>query len=288
MSIVLVTGTPGAGKTLWSVQQLVEKYVATGRRIYHNIDQLQVEAAPDQIQWITDEGIRKWRELPDHSVFFLDECQRNFPRRNPMSAVPPWIEGFETHRHHGLDFYLITQGPMLIDTHIHPLVERHVHLYRPFGLKRSTVSEWYSVNPQPNPRQSRLTAKRRNFRFPKKLFKHYKSASQHTVEQRIPWPLLLALPAAAGLFILCMWGLRSTFAAMAGGELPSDGVLEVEGPPPPCLTVLALLGRSYAVSDGVRRLTLPAAMVETLRSGGSVVDGAGKPWALCVAGRGNG
>jgi zona occludens toxin (predicted ATPase) len=199
MSINLVTGTPGAGKTLYVVRELVEFLLPQNRPIYHNIAGLEIKS--EYINDITDEGVKNWFTFPEHSIFIFDECQRNFPPRNPMSSVPQYISEFETHRHKGMDFYLITQGPQLIDRHLHPLVESHIHLYRPFGLKRSTVFKWNTVNPSPNPRQSRLTSQTRNFSFPKKYFAAYKSASQHTIKARPPWVLLLAVPGLLALVI---------------------------------------------------------------------------------------
>lgn len=212
MSINLVTGTPGAGKTLYVVRELVEHLLPQNRPIFHNINNLDLSAiglSSDNVHKMPDEGVRNWFQFPEHSVFVFDECQRDFPPRNPMSAVPQYISEFETHRHKGMDFYLITQGPQLIDRHLHPLVENHIHLYRPFGLKRSTVFKWNTVNHSPNPKQSRLTSQTRNFSFPKKYFAAYKSATQHTIAARPPWVLLLAVPALIILVVGAILGFRS-------------------------------------------------------------------------------
>ncbi|MEM9764131.1 MAG: zonular occludens toxin domain-containing protein [Pseudomonadota bacterium] len=286
MSIVLVTGTPGAGKTLWAVQQVCEKYLDQGRRIFHNIDGFAPPDPKGLVERIEDDEIENWPDYPEHSVFVFDECQRQFPRRNPMSQVPRYISGFETHRHQGMDFLLITQGPMLIDTHIHPLVERHVHLYRPFGLSRSSIFTWNTVNPTPNPRQSRITAQKRNFRFPKRYFGVYKSATQHTVERRIPWMLVLALPALAGLLGLAVLVTKATFGDMAGGgQLVEavEGPQVVAAPPPPCLIVLRAVGARFWVSDGVSRFLLPSERVRELLAGRPLRDADGRSWGLCAA-----
>ena len=269
MSINLVTGTPGAGKTLYVVRELVEILLPQNRPIYHNIAGLEVQS--EYLHEISDEGVRSWFTFPEHSIFIFDECQRNFPPRNPMSTVPQYISEFETHRHKGMDFYLITQGPSLIDRHIHPLVETHTHLYRPFGLKRSTVFKWNTVNPSPNPKQSRLTSQTRNFVFPKKYFAAYKSASQHTIKPRIPWVLILAAPVliivVVGSMLLFRYVMYENMVLAKAEEMTESGEAEQHVPSSehtepapfaipvasPCASIVSVTGgRVRYIVGGVR------------------------------------
>ena len=55
---------------------------------------------------------------PDGSVYFLDEAQNIYRPRSSASKVPESVAAFEVHRHKGLDFFLITQNPRLIDANI--------------------------------------------------------------------------------------------------------------------------------------------------------------------------
>jgi zona occludens toxin len=136
MAITLVTGKPGAGKTLWALGEVLAA-VRAGRVVFCNVDGLDpsVGALPvgDSGDAVAD--ARAWETLPDGALIVLDECQRAFPPRNSMAAVPAYISGFETHRHRALDFVLITQGPRLIDRHLHDLIDRHVHLFRVWGMR---------------------------------------------------------------------------------------------------------------------------------------------------------
>jgi zona occludens toxin len=203
MSIVLVTGTPGAGKTLYAVKTLLEDLIPSGRRIYTNINGFQTDAK--NVTICDDEMPYKWMDEDDDAIFVFDEVQHQYGTRNGAAKVPPYISAFETHRHHGFDFYLITQGPSLIDRHLWPLVERHVHMYRAFGLKRSSKFEWNAVNPSPNPAQTRTNAEKRNFSFPAKYFEHYKSASTHTVKSRFPVRLFAFLALLIVVILFCGW-----------------------------------------------------------------------------------
>lgn len=196
MPITLITGTPGAGKSLLAVKMLVDdilpKAKAEGRRVYCNITDFQ--APGFDVVDCGPEGPKEWTEYPDGSICVFDEIQQQYPFKNGASQTPAYIRAYEKHRHRGFDFIFITQGPYLLDRHLHPLIDRHLHVYRPFGFKRSTILEWNGVNEKPQPLQSRTNAAVKNFTFPKRLFKYYKSATQHTVKMRFPWKL-------AGMFV---------------------------------------------------------------------------------------
>ena len=264
MSIHLVTGTPGAGKTLYVVKKMIEELVPSGRKIIHNINGLNIEGkTPGQIVSIEgdDNAVTTWPDCEDGCIFIFDEVQRQFTVRNPAAKVPRYISEFETHRHRGFDFYLITQGPQLIDRHIHPLVETHTHLYRPYGLTRSRIFMWNSINPTPNPKQSRLTSQSRNFMFPKKYYAAYKSSVQHTIKARPPWLLLAGVPIGVAVIVSAGFYVRSSFMDMAVAKAPpaqtpenspADGQLAIFEEVGSCAVHMASIGGSVvAVRDGL-------------------------------------
>lgn len=204
--INLVTGSPGAGKTLWTVKTVIDELIPSGRPIFLNINGFRFDA--ENVHALEGDEAKSlpfnWHEpdkYPDGSIFVFDEVQQQYPTRHSTAKVPRHISQFETHRHRGMDFYLVTQGPRLIDRHIWPLVERHVHLFRAFGLQRTRILEWGGVNDEPQPPQSHSIAMKENFRFPKKYFEFYKSASLHTVKARLPWKIIIFI-----LLCLCVVG----------------------------------------------------------------------------------
>lgn len=248
MAVVLITGRPGAGKTLSAVKMLIDESLPSGRLVYADIDGLEFDklgvkrlhnraSCPAAIlEWVPEEVKRdpgedrpgqsaaeNWWQLPEGSCIYLDECQRVFPVRNPASRVPVHVSEFETHRHKGYDVFLITQGPRLIDRHIHDLVDRHVHLYRAFGLARSTRYEWNGINTSPDPEQGKDNASKANFSFPAKYFSFYKSASVHTVKKRIPWAPILMLAGSVPVFAFLMFFI---FGRLTGGAEASP---QIEG-----------------------------------------------------------
>jgi len=199
--LTLVTGKPGAGKTLWAVAEL-RRQVEAGRTCFSDIADLSLP------------GVVR---LADH--FGGDDVVIT------LSAVPPCVSDFETHRHRGFDVVLVTQGPRLIDRHLHDLIERHVHLYRPFGLRRSVVSEWGGVSLSPDPVQSRSAGRRSTLGQDRDLFRFYRSASVHTDKARWPWRPILILLGAVVVVAWGAWSFVSGFrpeAVEAVSGLPGD------------------------------------------------------------------
>lgn len=211
--ITLITGTPGAGKTAWTVQELTR--LPSQRKIYiHGIPELKIahEAIyctsqlcdycrevthlvdyPDStneagevipgyqvLEPINQPGqeaylVEDWPEwATEGSLLVVDEVQRIWRPLNSSTGLPPEVAALETHRHKGLDFWLISQGPHLFHANIRLLIGKHIHL----------VSKWNgrSEYEWPECRQSvtsRGDAVTRPYKLPSKIFHLYKSSSLH-------------------------------------------------------------------------------------------------------------
>lgn len=188
--IILITGTPGSGKTLYAVSKILE-YVKKDREVYADIDGLQMQGvmeAPDD-----------WRDTPDGSVVVYDEAQQRdtFKKGRAVLSQDEIVKALEVHRHSGHDIIFITQSPKFLHTHITELVGEHYHLHRPYGASLANVYLWRRSMLNPNTKSAK-DQKEADFLFKhdKELFKHYKSASVHTHKLKIPTKLLmfLALP----------------------------------------------------------------------------------------------
>ncbi|MCQ8130463.1 zonular occludens toxin domain-containing protein [Methylomonas rivi] len=210
--ITLITGTPGAGKTAWTVQELTR--LPAQRKVYvHGIPQLKIAHEPiyclselcdhcrehtvigeagvylkSDFETVTidQEGntvmpphvylVEEWPVwATDGSLIVVDEVQRIWRPINSASALPEEVAALETHRHKGLDFWLISQGPHLFHSNVRLLVGRHIHLVA--NWRGRSEYEW------PECRQnvtSRSDAVIRPYKLPKQIFGMYKSASLHT------------------------------------------------------------------------------------------------------------
>lgn len=181
--IIILTATPGSGKTLYLLNTLVKE---KERPVYyHNVP-------------LTDEGKRilKWipldnpkefhKQIPDNAIVVIDEVQEIFPSRNPKVDVPEALKFLETHRHKGVDVYFITQHPSFMDIHIRRLAGRHLHMQRNFGFERSTIYDHNKCITDPNDRRCLTGAVKSVFTFTPDVYPLYKSAEVHTHKRRIP------------------------------------------------------------------------------------------------------
>jgi zona occludens toxin len=187
MALLLITGTPGSGKTLYAVSKIM-KWVKEGRRVYADIDGLNIEGvelAPDD-----------WRTTPEGSVVIYDEAQQRdiFKKTRGTLSDNKIVSDFEIHRHTGHDIVFITQSPIFLHTHIRELIGEHYHLHRPYGAKLASVYSWRMVQNNPNTKSAKLQAEATTlFNYDKKLFDYYKSATIHTHKLKLPSRLIMMI-----------------------------------------------------------------------------------------------
>lgn len=184
--ITLITGAPGAGKTCALVDLLIKE--CQRRAVYvDGIPDLKVPhlALPNPRDWMT--------EVPDGSAVVIDEVQRVWRPRGSAAAVPKDVAALETHRHRGLDFYLVTQHPNLLDANVKRLVGRHVHL-RDAGYLGRWWYEWTECG-SPDSLSKALVKKR--YTLSKEAQALYTSASMHIKPIR-------SMPRALVVFLLCV------------------------------------------------------------------------------------
>ena len=172
--LYLVTGTPGAGKTLYTVSELAKQF-AQRSVYYYRIPQL-------TLSWTKLDDPTEWQSLPDGSVVIVDEAHESFPSRDYRKSTPEYIEGLAVHRHRGFDLVFITQHPKDLDQFIRRRVGRHIHVEKP--LMRSDAAKvfiWPKYIENPEPQQVRNQAELIKWKYPEEAFGIYKSAVEHNV-----------------------------------------------------------------------------------------------------------
>lgn len=228
--IHLVTGTPGAGKTL-RVVELIAQAVDAGRRVcVHGIPDLIVphvmlscsvagcQFCNGQGEGHTVEAWPNWAEKND--LIVLDEVQQQFRVRPSGSSVPPAIQALETHRHRGVDFIVITQSPSLVDQNIRKLVTVHDHI-KPLPLGQRRLYTWSECND--NPKTNLVGAESRLWRLNKRIFSMYRSAEMHTKQRsRIPASVYMLITAVVvGVAMVSQF--RSRVAEQLGPSSEKSG-----------------------------------------------------------------
>lgn len=200
--LTLFTGLPGNGKTLFALTYIKEKAARENRPVfYNNIKGL-------TLPW-TEIKADEWMSAPDGAIIVLDECQSTFPTKSNGAALPRHYEDLATHRHHGLDIFLITQHPSLVHNFVRRLVGQHFHSVRKFGFERATIFEWDKVATTPEDKSSQKSAVPIKWSFNKEAYSWYKSAELHTVKKRIPVKIFLALAFALVVVGIGYWWLSS-------------------------------------------------------------------------------
>jgi len=249
--ITLITGTPGAGKTLYCISKLLRDLVGsvikstdqngqpveTPRRIMTNIPGLLLDhelIGPDEGGGLAD--WHKWAKPGD--VIAFDEVQRSWPPRPNGSKVPDYISALETHRHMGVDIIILTQNPMLLDRNVLALVGRHLHIRRFGGVGAALVYEWDHCSRQ---LMYSKAMKKSPWRYDKSVFKLYKSAELHTKPKASMPPLVYAIVLAliaAAFFIpstinrIASKGEQVTQPAKVDGVHPVPAVVPSGGSSP--------------------------------------------------------
>lgn len=211
--ITLITGTPGAGKTAWIVQEITR--LPSQRKLFvHGIPGL-IPAHEvvycksllcDLCAAVEESEKRYYLEdwptwATDGSLIIADEVQRIWSIKNSAAAASDDISRLQTHRHRGLDFWLIAQSPKLLNTGVRAVTGRHIHLVSKWNGR--SEYEWPEIKEDCS---SRGDAVIRLYKLPKQIFTLYKSASLHTkITHRKPmsfYAMIFAVFVIIGLFYL--------------------------------------------------------------------------------------
>lgn len=198
--ITLFTGSPGAGKTA-SMVEFLSKLEGDRPLFVDGLEGLKLpHSVVDATQWHT--------ELPDGAILVIDEVQRVWRPRPAGSKVPESVSQLETHRHRGIDVFVTTQSPKLMDSNVRALVGRHVHI-RDTGVLGRWWYEWPEVSDQ---MQWKTCINKRKIKLSKKAFDLYTSASIHTKPVRgVPRVLYLVIAAIIATIVLIYFGYKSIF-----------------------------------------------------------------------------
>lgn len=223
--IELTTGVPGSGKTLSMVDRL-HKLQTKWARDSAEIRPVFVSGIPDlalphtalplkSVQLsksATPSLVPDWEALPDGALVIISEAQGCFPPRSSQSTPPDHVAFLNVHRHKGLDIWLDTQHPKLIDGSVRALVGKHQHYRRLFGGQRAVVYEWDSCS---DSLSGMNTATKSFYSYPKHAFKFYKSAEVHT-KQSFKLPIWFLLPFLA--LLLGLYFVPSAYDLIANGS----------------------------------------------------------------------
>lgn len=211
--LYLITGVPGSGKTLKMISDLMTRQDLKNRPLYlDGIPEVDEKIIPN-LPIPEGETMQTWHKwAPTGAILVIDECQRVFRPRPSGSKVPDFVAELETHRHKGIDIFLLTQHPRLIDSNVRALVGHHCHIGKTnLGVRR--MLEWERCA-DPTSSRDVSSAVKSVYTLDKKAFGVYKSAEEHTkIKTKLSrvvyiFPAVLALLITAGWYIYSSWNNR--------------------------------------------------------------------------------
>lgn len=216
--ITLITGTPGAGKSLQAVYR-IKRAIESGRAVYTDIDGIDIPGVN-----VIDLD-HKWMDTPEGSLVVYDECQRRWPSTGrPGHAPDEDIRALETHRHTGHDIIVCTQHPTLVHHHVRKLVGEHVHVRR---VSNAPVVTLFTSQEVFDPADARALRKvdKAAWKYPKDLFSCYASATKHTHKFKMPTKFKVL----GGFLVLLIGGVIYAFMSI---DLPTaDNLADTQTQP---------------------------------------------------------
>lgn len=208
--LYLITGVPGSGKTLKMISDLMTREDLKNRPLYlEGIPEVKEDVIP-HFPIPEGESMQTWHKwAPTGAILVIDECQRVFRPRPSGSKVPDYVVELETHRHKGIDIFLLTQHPRLIDANVRNLIGYHCHIsITNLGFRR--MVEWNACG-DPQNRKSIAEGVKSVYTLDKRAFGVYKSAEEHTkINTRLSrvvyiFPVVLAAIIGAGYYLYSSW-----------------------------------------------------------------------------------
>lgn len=276
MAIYLYYGKIGDGKTYHVLQNEVVPAARKGRKIYTNLDGLNVrrlsqyvDREVDVVQWEKVEDIRAAFNLDQDdregtslkvdrgALMIVDEAQMIFDSRQWKDTGPGVLRLCEYHRHFGLDIVFITQSPGRLDKSLCRLANESLHV-KNLRFLGSLFGKRYVINVRQTPWDKETMATMTGH-FKKEIFSLYRSSVVNARARvsksaaKLSWFVAPAGIALAILFFMRNGGFGFTKVVRMKQQESSPGAV-VTGPAAPGL--VASSSGILAVATG-----LPLAVV---------------------------
>uniref|UniRef100_A0AAU8B3J4 ZOT protein n=1 Tax=Dulem virus 62 TaxID=3145773 RepID=A0AAU8B3J4_9VIRU len=227
MTIRLITGIPGSGKTLYAVSELKKEIEANltadePRKIYCDITGLKYDG-------IENPPI-DWRDTPPRSLLIYDEAQlhKEFKSSRGNNSYK-FVEELTIHRKTGHEIWFITQDPKRLHNDILSMVEIHHHLERPYGAKLASIFKYRGCERNPSAKTVKERAENKTvFTYDKSLFELYESSQvKDGIKFRLPkelviWLLIAVVVAIVFYFQVTSTGTKKYVGTFLGQEAPKE------------------------------------------------------------------
>ena len=235
--LYLISAPPRTGKTLKSIE-IIFKHLNQGRVVYTNIIGIQIPGVMTFNSEMNDP--HDWRDLPNDSVVIYDEAHEHpaFADRNliqdkqKQNKIRDIGISLTLHGHFGFDIYMITQNPRLLCAEVLASVGTHYIMRRKFGYDMATIFEFAEAKTTFSKHTAGDALNKTFWRYPKHLYKFYKSSEVHNIKKTFPikYYAFLALP----LFLFYQGyssATETSFFGLFGGEQEEIATTETDQKP---------------------------------------------------------
>lgn len=190
--IFFITGSLGAGKTSSTLWDLINNPDFKGRPKYATFIRgfKYEECGFEQIDKNDLENWCYWADPKDDfsavsnfekgSIIFIDEADLFFPSSISDKNPPRWLRELARSRHHGLDFFIITQQAKMVCSFLLGLIQTHIHYHRPNGSEEVTRYSWENYQPNVYSKVNRAIGLPQKIKVDPKVFTLYESTVQNT------------------------------------------------------------------------------------------------------------
>lgn len=235
--IRVIEATPGAGKTNIVVEWLC-KEVDKGfyDEIYTSINGLRivgVKSMTAQFDWRKLNPVSELTNLRDDKkrLVVYDEAQYEEAFMKENRKDNPIGKDLSTHRHYGMDIWLITQSSTLLNAYVHANTGEHVFMYRPRKKKTVKVYWWSHIQKSLSKEAFKTADDEQTWRLNPSMFPLYVSTSGVTDGQtrkstKLFSILFTAVMVFAFIGFMVNRGIGS-FSSMANGDTTDTKVLTV-------------------------------------------------------------
>lgn len=196
--LFLITGSLGAGKTSNTLWDLVTNPLYKDRLKYathipdfdyeaHGFEQIDKNDLENWVYWEDEkDDFSTVSNFEKGSLIFIDEADLFYPASLNEKNCPRWLREMARSRHHGLDFYIITQQSKMISPFLLGLIQSHIHYHRPNGSETVTKYTWEHHQPNVYARANRMLGLPQKVKVNPEVFKLYRSTVQNTRKKTPP------------------------------------------------------------------------------------------------------
>ncbi len=223
--INIVTGSLGAAKTLWAIEQadLLRQH-GDAKNVYQvGINEPDTRYLPNLPFPLEEWHIRADAGELENAVIIVDEFHKWMPQRSQSQKVPEFIEAMAEARRRDVRFLLVTQSSEFDHFLKGTRLNKHFYLSRKAGLRQSNILEWsnrFVARPEEDKDARAAAVKHLAWRHPiKKYGSWYVSAKAHRFRRRIPLRLWLVPP-----FLIAFAWFGYKMLTNVGGLISGDAI----------------------------------------------------------------